>query len=191
MPKYFVTFGPQYANEPHPHWAGANPEGFIEVTADSEIEARIDIASVIADKWNFIFHEKEFKPDFYPAGRLATIEEIKKQVKDQPVNTLPEGQLKMSAMKSEGEKKLTLTAPQMMIMNNVANLFNRCASFPRVDKFEFELEVCVKNILAGFGITKETPLPGHMSLFEVNTTGQSMEKIRGTIRELLKEVYKY
>ena|ERR1700741_1545588 len=137
MPKYYVTFGAQYAEEEHPHFS-CHPDGWIEIEAPSEHDARIEAHNCFGDKWAFLYTEKNFNPSMYPAGRLATIEEVKEHDKDE--NKLyykkNESAIKIPmVITSETEKQNTLTPEQLMIMNNIANLISNHTMFPRVDKY--------------------------------------------------------
>ncbi len=159
MPRYYVTFGEKYANEPHPIWPGAHPEGYIEIDAEYEAAARLDVCSVLKTKWELIFHEKDFIPANYSKGRLATLKEIRTQLENTAKEIISESALNKMSMESEGEKEVTLTSIQMMVINNVSNLFNRFAAFPRTDKYEKEIDDCIKNIKSGLGINENESDP--------------------------------
>lgn len=56
---YFVTFGQKYRHEPHP--LKIHPDGWVEVSAKSEFEAREAIVKACGTQWAFIYSEKEFE----------------------------------------------------------------------------------------------------------------------------------
>ena len=77
LPKYYVTFGVMYSEEEHPYFPNAHPDGWVEIESPSENEARIEAYNLFNDKWAFIYNENNFDPTKYPAGRIATVKEIK------------------------------------------------------------------------------------------------------------------
>lgn len=70
MNTYYITFGQKYRHEPHP--LGGHPDGWIEVHAEYEVEARQMIHKLCGSKWAFIYNKQ---PDIaiYPRGCLMTI----------------------------------------------------------------------------------------------------------------------
>ena len=76
--KFYVTFGTKYADEPHPHFPSINPDGWVEVEAENESVARQIIYDLLGDKWAFIYSEDSIEKIFFPAGCIATAEQIKK-----------------------------------------------------------------------------------------------------------------
>jgi len=73
IPNFRVTFGVKYRHETHPHWAGAHPDGWLEVLARDEAEARIILHRYVGNAYAFMYEEARFEPKWHPLGRLATI----------------------------------------------------------------------------------------------------------------------
>lgn len=67
---FYVTFGVNYAHEPHPYWPGAHPDGYLEVLAPDEEQARALVRTFIGLKWS---HMYDRKPDWAKRGRLAAV----------------------------------------------------------------------------------------------------------------------
>lgn len=80
---WYLTFGVQYAREPHPFGPkGGNPNGFVTVKAQSEAEARDQVMGLIGTKWSMLYSESEFveaEPegtrtvDYFPDGCSGVI----------------------------------------------------------------------------------------------------------------------
>jgi hypothetical protein len=58
MTNFYVTFGQQYAREPHPTCPGAHPDGWLQVEAGTEDAARQLVTDVIGRHWAFIYDER-------------------------------------------------------------------------------------------------------------------------------------
>jgi hypothetical protein len=73
MMKFFVTFGQKYRREPHPY--GGHPDGWFELEAESQGEAREKLCAVIGTTWAFIYTEPVFEDSkgLYPRGLLKEI----------------------------------------------------------------------------------------------------------------------
>jgi|HubBroStandDraft_6_1064221.scaffolds.fasta_scaffold00184_44 hypothetical protein len=70
--RFFVTFGPGHRRfDP----ITVSHEGWVEVRAIDELEARQLIISELGRKWSFIYTEEEFQKDknFYAQGCLAVL----------------------------------------------------------------------------------------------------------------------
>lgn len=65
MIEYRVSFGAQYAIEPHPRFPAAHPDGWLSVFASDELLARLAVAAVIGTAWSGIYHPED---DWYPRG---------------------------------------------------------------------------------------------------------------------------
>jgi hypothetical protein len=75
--KFFVTFGSQYRYEEHPYFTDAHPDGWVEIEAEDETQAREMAWSLFGDHWSFIYGDYEFANSiykgYYPKGPLATV----------------------------------------------------------------------------------------------------------------------
>lgn len=154
MPKYFLTFGVQYKQEPHPHVPTINPDGYVVVDAVSELEAREKVFNIFGDKWAFLYPEKSWSEKnamYFPLGQVATLEEIEKQNLDTFYCNAKKVPVNSASIISEKELSETLTPTQLMVMNNVSKMFSRLSTFPRVDKYEKEIDETMQNIKAGLG----------------------------------------
>lgn len=58
---FYVTFGQQSPFR----------NGWVEVSATNEIEARKEVISSIGMKWSSVYDEASFDPRFYPGGKLG------------------------------------------------------------------------------------------------------------------------
>ena len=73
---YYVTFGQQYPREPHPTFAKAHRDGWVEIEAPDEITARRIAVGWFDRAWAFIYSESDpWRPklDMYPLGCLHRI----------------------------------------------------------------------------------------------------------------------
>jgi len=173
LPKYYVTFGVMYSEEEHPYFPNAHPDGWVEIESPSENEARIEAYNLFNDKWAFIYNENNFDPTKYPAGRIATVKEIKDfdtenllyyKVKSDSSNTI--------VIVSETEHKNTLSPDKMMVMNNVSQLFSQLSTFPRTDKFEKRIDNCMETILHGL------PRDGNEIQYTINLKEKILDLIK-------------
>lgn len=68
--RWYVTFGPGHRRaEP----IEITYQGWVEVLAPAEMEARRMVMAELGRRWSFIYAEKDFEPKWYPLGRLATL----------------------------------------------------------------------------------------------------------------------
>ena len=74
MPKWYLTFGSKYRQEPHPLGMGGNPNGWIEVHAPDELAARKQVVELIGDKWSMLYSEEEFTSEDYAFEEMRTID---------------------------------------------------------------------------------------------------------------------
>ena len=74
--KFYVTFGVQYAREPHPVNAGFHPDGVLEIGAKDIETARSLAFSLLGRKWSMIHREDEMEDSwhFYPRGITHRLE---------------------------------------------------------------------------------------------------------------------
>lgn len=70
---YYVTFGVKYQHEKHPHWAGAHPDGWLEVIAEDYDTARDLVARYVGNVFAFMYEADRFERKWHPLGRLATL----------------------------------------------------------------------------------------------------------------------
>lgn len=70
MKHFFFTFGVGYAHEPHPYWAGAHPDGYLEVIAPDEDAARLVARKFIGLKWGHVYDRR---PEWAKRGTLALV----------------------------------------------------------------------------------------------------------------------
>lgn len=70
---FYVTFGQKYREEIHPQ--GAHPDGWTEVHADSELDARRKVVEHYGTKWAFLYDESDFQRQrqHYPLGCIERI----------------------------------------------------------------------------------------------------------------------
>lgn len=75
MARYMVTMGLQYKREPHPYLSAehANPDGWLLVEADNEINAREKVRAVIGNRYSFLYTESDFEPKWFPDGCVGEI----------------------------------------------------------------------------------------------------------------------
>lgn len=74
MPKFFVTFGQKYFHDPHPLGDVANPNGWVEVEAQNELDARKQVIGLIEDKWSMLYTEEEFTSEKYAFEEMRTMD---------------------------------------------------------------------------------------------------------------------
>ena len=73
LPTFYVTFGIKYRHEAHPYWAGAHPDGWLEIQARDEAEARIMVQRFVGNVYAFLYEEARFERKWHPRGRLALL----------------------------------------------------------------------------------------------------------------------
>lgn len=76
--KWCITFGQQYRCEPHPV-LGLIPEladGWVTVTADTELAARRQTADLIGTAWAFIYDARTMPSAYFPAGDLGDLADL-------------------------------------------------------------------------------------------------------------------
>jgi hypothetical protein len=70
LKSFFVTFGVGYAYTEHPYWMGAHSEGYLEVVAPDEEQARALVRTYIGLKWS---HMYDRRPEWAKRGCLAIV----------------------------------------------------------------------------------------------------------------------
>ncbi len=74
--EFFVTFGQQYAKEPHPSFPSAHPDGWVVVEAPDWDSARGIIVEELGIHWSGLYGKEYFMTDasrLYPKGELGRI----------------------------------------------------------------------------------------------------------------------
>ena len=69
--EYRLTFGVQYAHEPHPRFSAADPKGWVAVMAPDYEAARDLVVERLGTDWAFLRGASELRADRYPAGEIA------------------------------------------------------------------------------------------------------------------------
>jgi hypothetical protein len=70
---YYLTFGIQYNEEPHPHWPECNPKGWVRITAPTYEQARDIACSRFGLDWSQLIPKLHFNPAYFPAGELMVL----------------------------------------------------------------------------------------------------------------------
>jgi hypothetical protein len=68
---WYFTFGQQYLHEPHPQ--GGHPDGWFEVTAGSEEQAREKMFYECGPKWSMVYDEQP-SLSIFPLGCLKAFD---------------------------------------------------------------------------------------------------------------------
>lgn len=67
-----VTFGQQYSYQLHPTYEAAHPDGWLEIVADSESQARAATQVLLKQHYSMLYDEREWKKEWedkhFPAG---------------------------------------------------------------------------------------------------------------------------
>ena len=71
--RFFVTFGPKYAQEEHPTLPEAHPSGYATIYAPDMESARKIAFDKLGPAFAFLYAEDNFDPDLYPYGSIATL----------------------------------------------------------------------------------------------------------------------
>lgn len=78
MKKFYLTFGVQYAHEPHPRGVHVHPDGYVVITARDMDVARDIVVQLYGRNWSNLYSENEFMQEdvtsFYPKGPLLNIQ---------------------------------------------------------------------------------------------------------------------
>lgn len=69
----YITFGMQYAREPHPTFPAAHPNGYFVIEAPTAVACRELAVLLFQRHWAFDYGEAEFDPSFHPLGELGRI----------------------------------------------------------------------------------------------------------------------
>jgi hypothetical protein len=71
--RMYITFGVQYAREPHPSFPAAHPSGYFVIEAPTQVACR-ELAVLLFNRhWAFDYTEAEFDPSYHPMGELGRI----------------------------------------------------------------------------------------------------------------------
>jgi hypothetical protein len=70
---YYLTFGIQYYDEPHPEWPECNPKGYVRITAPDYEQARVIAIERFGLHWSMLTPAPNFNPRFFPAGELMVL----------------------------------------------------------------------------------------------------------------------
>jgi hypothetical protein len=70
---WYLTFGVQYAREPHPAGDWITPDGWVTIVAPSYEEARRVVVGLFGQAWSDLYGI-EFGHDYFPRGELLRIE---------------------------------------------------------------------------------------------------------------------
>lgn len=73
MSTYYVTFGQKYRHEPHPQ--GGHPDGWVEIHARTEDQARELAFKYMGNNWGFMY-SNPLDTNMYPLGCLKIIEDV-------------------------------------------------------------------------------------------------------------------
>lgn len=72
MYEYYVTFGSQYAYQPHPTLDWVNPNGYLTIVADSYNEAR-EYAFALTDGIFAFIYASPLESRHFPLGELKRL----------------------------------------------------------------------------------------------------------------------
>lgn len=70
---FFLTFGVQYNEMPHPFWPECNPKGWVRITAPTYEQARDIARARFGLEWSTLTPSANFSPRFFPAGELMVL----------------------------------------------------------------------------------------------------------------------
>lgn len=70
---YAVTFGQRYHQETHPASALIHPDGWLEIDAASEDDARDLAAEALGMAWSSLYRLEDVGAEYYPSGVLGVI----------------------------------------------------------------------------------------------------------------------
>jgi hypothetical protein len=78
LQNFYLTFGVKYRREAHPHWEGADPDGWVLITAPDEPAARALAQEYLGMYWSMLYPGTHFTEElnkrmYYPKGTIATI----------------------------------------------------------------------------------------------------------------------
>ena len=77
MSNFYLTFGQKYAEEPHPKFALAHPNGYVRIQAENYEQAREFAFREFGPYWAFLYDEEDFAENLdmqtshYPGGRIG------------------------------------------------------------------------------------------------------------------------
>lgn len=85
MNKYYVTFGVMYAQDEHPFFADAHPDGYILILAHEYMDAREIAYRELGKHWASMYFANEFKPGEFSRGELARYQQTAEYSPDRGV----------------------------------------------------------------------------------------------------------
>jgi hypothetical protein len=72
METFRLTFGQQYATEPHPRFSLAHPDGWVSIEAADYEDARAFAVGMFGAGWCDLYGQgRNWDPDYFPEGELA------------------------------------------------------------------------------------------------------------------------
>jgi len=71
--EYFLTFGIEYYDEPHPAWPECNPKGYVRIIAPDYEQARLIAIERFGLDWSTLTPSANFNRRFFPAGELMVL----------------------------------------------------------------------------------------------------------------------
>lgn len=67
---FYLVFGVEYREKPHPYWSECNPSGWVRVTAPTFESALDKVKARFGLEWSALTPKANFNPRFFPAGEL-------------------------------------------------------------------------------------------------------------------------
>ena len=73
MKNYYITFGSQYAREPHPH-LDIHPDGYVTIIAPDRESARQKAFELTNGRFSFMYGDEDMEFSYFPMGSLMTVQ---------------------------------------------------------------------------------------------------------------------
>jgi len=70
---FFLTFGIEYREKPHPYWPECDPSGWVRVTAPTFESALDKVKARFGLEWSQLYPEPNFDRAKFPAGELMAL----------------------------------------------------------------------------------------------------------------------
>ena len=70
---FYLTFGIEYMDKPHPYWSDCNPKGWVRIRSATYEQARDIACAQFGLEWSQLTPKANFNTRFFPAGELMVL----------------------------------------------------------------------------------------------------------------------
>jgi hypothetical protein len=70
---FYLVFGIEFNEKPHPYWPECNPKGWVRITAPTYEQARDKALARFGQEWSSLIPKANFNARLFPAGELMVL----------------------------------------------------------------------------------------------------------------------